>query len=69
MRTLGVHKLDFLYGKPNTRIMGFDSADREKRVSIVSFTAGNVESSEIVRRVDVHKIGIRLGPSGSIRKP
>jgi cysteine desulfurase family protein (TIGR01976 family) len=64
---LGTHLLEFLRGKPNTRIMGLDSADRNKRVSIVSFTVDDVESSEIVRRVDTHKIGIRFGHFYSAR--
>jgi len=59
--------LDFLRSKPNVKILGLDSADRKRRVSIISFTVDGVKNSEIVRRVDDHKIGIRFGHFYSAR--
>ncbi len=64
---LSAHLLDFLHGKPNARIIGLDSADRDQRVSIISFTVDGVRHSEIVGRVDDHKIGIRSGHFYSAR--
>jgi len=64
---LSAHLLDFLHSKPNARIIGLDSADRNRRVSIISFTVDGVKNSEIVRRVDDHKIGIRFGHFYSAR--
>ena len=58
---LSAHLLDFLRSKPNVRILGLDSADRDQRVSIISFTVDGVKNSEIVHRVDDHQIGIRFG--------
>jgi len=65
--TLTVRLLDYLNAKPGVRIIGHPTADRARRVSIVSFTVEGMKSSEIVRQVDEHHIGIRFGNFYSVR--
>ncbi|UCD25724.1 MAG: aminotransferase class V-fold PLP-dependent enzyme, partial [Gemmatimonadota bacterium] len=64
---LGTHLLDFLRDKPNTHIIGWDSADPARRVSIISFTVDGFGNSDIVRTVDEHGVGIRFGHFYSAR--
>jgi cysteine desulfurase family protein (TIGR01976 family) len=60
-QTLSEPLLDFLCSKSQARIVGNESADRNERVSIISFTVDDKKSADVVRRVDEHKIGIRFG--------
>lgn len=53
--------MEFLNSKPNVRIIGKISADRDIRVPTVSFVVKDTKSSDITLEVDKHKIGIRYG--------
>ncbi len=53
--------LDFLNTKPNVRIIGKTTSDKNERVSTVSFVIKGVKSSSIIEKVDAYKIGIRYG--------
>jgi len=53
--------LDFLNAKSNVKIIGKTSFSKTERVPTISFVVKDRISSEIVEKVDSHKIGIRFG--------
>ncbi len=53
--------LDFLNAKSNVKIIGKTTFSKTERVPTISFVVENRMSSEIVEKVDLHKIGIRFG--------
>ncbi len=53
--------LAFLKNKQRVHIIGIEEADKEKRVSTISFVVEGRDSKEIVEKVDPHRIGIRFG--------
>ena len=53
--------LAYLRSVPEVRIIGKTGSDRMARVPTVSFVHDRFKSSEIVRKVDPHRIGIRFG--------
>jgi cysteine desulfurase family protein (TIGR01976 family) len=53
--------LDYLKTKKAIKIIGHVTGDKAKRVPTISFVHQNLKSSEIVKRVDSHRIGIRYG--------
>ncbi len=53
--------IDLLDSKANVKIIGERSFDAEIRVPTISFTVDEMQSDEIVEKVDAHKIGIRYG--------
>lgn len=53
--------LDFLQQNPKVKIIGHETANKNKRVPTISFVHQNLKSDEIVEKVDKHKIGIRFG--------
>lgn len=59
--------LEMLSAREGVRIIGHDIADRDARVSIVSFVSSRRSSREIVTAVDAHGIGIRHGSFYSSR--
>lgn len=58
---LGDRLLNCLTQKPNVRIIGHPTGDRELRVPTISFVVEGVDSSTIPSQVDPHYIGIRYG--------
>ncbi len=58
---LAARLLDYLTGRADVTIHGPQVADPDVRLPIVSFTAENRDSAEIVTTVDAAKIGIRFG--------
>lgn len=59
--------LDFLRDRPGVRIIGREDAGRAVRVPTISFVVDGIPSSEVVSRVDPHRIGIRFGHFYSAR--
>ena len=59
--------LEMLQDREGVRIVGHTSADRDQRVSIVSFVSSRRSSRDIVTAVDAHGIGIRYGHFYSAR--
>jgi cysteine desulfurase family protein (TIGR01976 family) len=53
--------LSYLRSVPDLRIMGRTGSAREKRVPTISFVHDRYQSSDIVKKVDPHRIGIRYG--------
>ena len=53
--------LDYLKSNPKITIIGETSADKELRVSTLSFIHSEIDSKQIVEAVDAHDIGIRFG--------
>lgn len=53
--------LDFLTSKPNVRIVGFPSSDRQQRVPTIAFVVDDIDSATIPPQLDDRKIGIRYG--------
>jgi len=53
--------LVFLRNKQRVRIIGIEEANKDKRVSTISFVVEGKDSKEIVEKVDPHRIGIRFG--------
>ena len=53
--------INYLAEHPDIKIIGKDTADREKRVPTISFVHSKMKSDEIVERVDDYRIGIRFG--------
>jgi cysteine desulfurase family protein (TIGR01976 family) len=53
--------LDYLKSNPKVTIIGETSADKNLRVSTLSFIHSDLNSHEIVEKVDTHDIGIRFG--------
>lgn len=53
--------LDYLNSKSNVKIIGKTSFLKTDRVPTISFIVNDRNSSEIVEKVDPHKIGIRFG--------
>ena len=53
--------LTYLNSNPNIKIIGETSADKNLRVSTISFVHSDIKSHEIVEKVDSHDIGIRFG--------
>ncbi|MFK8012920.1 MAG: cysteine desulfurase-like protein [Marinicellaceae bacterium] len=53
--------LDYLNSKPEIKIIGEKVADKDKRVSTLSFIHKNIKSDAIVEQVDGYNIGIRYG--------
>jgi cysteine desulfurase family protein (TIGR01976 family) len=53
--------LDYLKSNPKITIIGETSADKNLRVSTLSFIHSDLKSHEIVEIVDTHDIGIRFG--------
>lgn len=64
---LAARLLDFLGSRPSVRIVGHATADRERRVPIISFVTTARSSREVVEAVDAHTIGIRYGHFYSAR--
>jgi len=58
---LGDRLLQYLTQKPNVRIIGYPTADPQRRVPTISFVVDGVDSSTIPPLVDPHHIGIRYG--------
>lgn len=53
--------LAYLRSAPGVRIIGRTDSGRDKRVPTISFVHERFRSSDIVSRVDPHRIGIRFG--------
>jgi len=53
--------ITYLAEHPDIKIIGKDTADREKRVPTISFVHQKMKSDEIVEKVDDYRIGIRFG--------
>ena len=53
--------INYLAEHPDIKIIGKDTADREKRVPTISFVHLKMKSDEIVEKVDDYRIGIRFG--------
>jgi len=53
--------LDYLHNIKQVRILGRGDADKNKRVSTVSFVHDKYKSSEVVGKIDKYNIGIRFG--------
>ena len=53
--------INYLAEHPDIKIIGKDTADREKRVPTISFVHQKMKSDEIVEKVDDYRIGIRFG--------
>ena len=53
--------LDYLASKPEIRIIGEKSADKQHRVPTISFVHDNLKSSDVVTQMDDYRIGIRYG--------
>lgn len=53
--------LEFLRSRPDVRIVGPETADRNVRVPTISFTVDGRKASEIPPLVDEHRIAIRWG--------
>lgn len=64
---LSARLLGFLRDRPGVRIIGREDADRSVRVPVISFIVDGMSSSEVVDRVDPHRIGIRFGHFYSAR--
>lgn len=58
---LSARLLGLLRYRGGVRIIGRDVADRDARVPIVSFVVEGMPSSEIVARMDPHRVAIRFG--------
>lgn len=58
---LATRLLNFLTGKKDVNIIGYQDGNRIKRVPTISFIHHRYKSNEIVERVDSHRIGIRFG--------
>jgi cysteine desulfurase family protein (TIGR01976 family) len=64
---LGDRLLSWLRTRNDVRILGEATADRSVRVPTISFCLDGVPSSDLVRRVDAARIGIRHGDFHSRR--
>ncbi len=53
--------INFLDDRKNVRIVGINSANKDKRVPTIAFTVDGKKSSEIPPLVDPHSMGIRWG--------
>jgi cysteine desulfurase family protein (TIGR01976 family) len=53
--------LDFLRSRSDVRIIGASASQQSLRVPTISFVHNSLQSSEIVKQVDPHQIGIRFG--------
>ncbi|WP_395376982.1 cysteine desulfurase-like protein [Marinicella sp. W31] len=53
--------LDYLNDHPKVRIIGCPQADKQLRVSTISFVHRSLSSQDIVTRMDTYNIGIRYG--------
>lgn len=53
--------LDYLNAHPHIKIIGESSADKNIRVSTLSFIHAQIKSDDIVKQVDKQNIGIRFG--------
>lgn len=53
--------LDYLGTKKDIKIVGLRTGESAKRVPTISFVHNRLKSSEIVEKVDSHRIGIRYG--------
>ena len=53
--------ITYLDEHPDIKIIGRDTADKEKRVPTISFIHNKFKSDEIVEKVDDYRIGIRFG--------
>lgn len=53
--------INYLNEHPDIKIIGKNTADREKRVPTISFVHTKMKSDEIVEKVDDYRIGIRFG--------
>jgi selenocysteine lyase/cysteine desulfurase len=53
--------LNYLNSNPKIKIIGEVSADKNLRVSTLSFIHCEIDSKQIVENVDTHDIGIRFG--------
>jgi len=58
---LANHLLNYLNSNPNITVIGETSANKNLRVSTISFVHKNLNSQHIVEKVDAHDIGIRFG--------
>ncbi len=58
---IGGRLIDYLRSKPGIRIIGIADGDRNRRMPTISFVHDKYKSSEVVRKVDDHSIGIRWG--------
>lgn len=52
---------DYLNSKPEIRIIGLDTADKNRRMPTIAFIHSKMKSSELVEKVDPYQIGIRFG--------
>ena len=59
--------LEMLGARDGVRVVGHERADRDARVSIVSFVSSRRSSRDVVTAVDAHGIGIRYGHFYSAR--
>jgi selenocysteine lyase/cysteine desulfurase len=64
---LSARLLDFLCDRPGVRIIGEQTADDAVRVPIISFVVEHMPSSEVVARMDEHRVAIRFGHFYSAR--
>jgi cysteine desulfurase family protein (TIGR01976 family) len=53
--------ITYLIEHPDIKIIGRNTADREKRVPTISFVHRTLKSNEIVEKIDDYRIGIRFG--------
>ena len=60
-QALTAHLIDFLQSRSKVRLIGDSTSAADKRVSTVSFMAGERDSRSVVESVDPHKVGIRYG--------
>ncbi|MCB0706723.1 MAG: cysteine desulfurase-like protein [Saprospiraceae bacterium] len=58
---LAEHLISYLRTLPAVRIIGMENSNRNTRVATISFVHANLKSSDIVKKVDPHRIGIRYG--------
>lgn len=58
---LSAQLLAYLTSKPEVRIIGEKSADKQKRIPTISFVHDRFISSDVVTRIDDFRIGIRYG--------
>ncbi|PRX38853.1 cysteine desulfurase-like protein [Salegentibacter salegens] len=53
--------INYLAEHPDIKIIGRNTAEREKRVPTISFVHSELSSDQIVEKVDDYRIGIRFG--------
>jgi len=66
-QALSTRLLGFLLDRPGVRIIGEQTADKAVRVPIISFVVEGMQSSEVVERMDEHRVAIRFGHFYSAR--